>query len=166
MPTSHTHWPHPSTLTHWPHSSPLSHWPHPSTLTHGPSLTGRTHRLSLTTPRGPQQAGIYALPYNGVNITHVHVDILLIIYQLQTSNLIHYISSHSQTTPMNPHSLAIPIDPHTSTLTDHTLDPHWPHSGALSGSVTTPHSLATPIDPVYLTSPILWPHPITLMPSP
>ena len=98
-PRDVTHWPHPSTHTHWPHLDP--HWPHPS------------------------------IPYMSFNITHVHVveTSCLYIYQLQTSYLIHYISSHSQTTPINPHSLATPIGPHNSTRLATT---HWLTTNSLT----------------------------------
>ena len=41
-------------------------------------------------------------------------------------------TKNSLATPIDPHSLATPINPHNSTLTGHTLDPHWPHPSPLT----------------------------------
>ena len=51
------------------------------------------------------------------------------LYQLQTSYLIHYTSSYSQTTPINPHSLATPIGPHNSARLATT---HWLTTNSLT----------------------------------
>ena len=114
----HTLWPHPETLTHWPHPLTRTQWPHPRP----PLATPIDHHWPLP---GALIAGrnifpsIYELQHNSCTCRHL---VYIYIYQLQTSYLIHYTSSHSQTTPINPHSLATPIDPHNSARLATT---HW-----------------------------------------